>query len=300
LYDSLNTNNKQKVDSSYFKFHETIRKINFYVKTHHINSIIFNGGRAIYLIPFIKHENKIAYRHSTFRFVTNLFKKLIMIFSSILSFCFAQRIVLLFENAKNEIKVFRNKITIINNGIDVCSYSKKDYSIIQEKLKIAIIARLHKDKGQLIAIDAIKEINSPIELWLIGGGADYQNIENYIQTNNLHFVKLLGFRDDIKLLLQQVDILILPSKYEAFPFSLLEGMASGLPLIATNTGGNSEIIQNNYNGFLIDYNDKTQLQVAIDKFINDPTLLKKMGNNSLDLAKEKFDIKIMIDKIFSL
>jgi glycosyltransferase involved in cell wall biosynthesis len=307
LYDSLNTNNKQLVCSSYFKFHKTIKRINSHIRINNIDSVIFNGSRAIYLIPFIKHPNKIAYRHSTFKFVANPLKKMIMIFSSIISLYFANKIILLFENAKKEIPMFKKKIIIINNGIDIHSFSEKKYPQIikssNNKIIISIIARLHKDKGQLSVIDAINSIvstNPIIELWLIGGGDDYLKIKTYIQINAMSFVKLLGFRNDIKSLLQQTDILLLPSKYEAFPFSLLEGMASGLPLIATNVGGNPDIIQNNFNGFLINYNDKKQLSSAIEYFMQDVTLLKKFGKHSRKMAEEKFDIKFMINKIVNL
>lgn len=95
-------------------------------------------------------------------------------------------------------------------------------------------------------------------------------------------IKFLGFKENVSPFLTENDIYILTSHYEGLPISIIEAMSYGLPIIASDVGGNDEMIKNGENGYLVDnVNDLTE---AILKFINDPNKVKFMGEKS----KEKF------------
>ena len=78
--------------------------------------------------------------------------------------------------------------------------------------------------------------------------------------------------------------------------SILEAMCCGRPIITTNVPGCRETVKNNYNGFKIKFNDKKSLEKVIERFINNPNLIKKFGRNSRKFVK-RFDVEIVNSKI---
>ena len=101
---------------------------------------------------------------------------------------------------------------------------------------------------------------------------------------------------DVSTFLQQSKISILPSYREGLPKSLLEAASCALPIIASNVPGCKEICHNEYNGFLVKPKDHKDLAKAIQKLINNKTLIKKFGENSRLLVEKNFsDQKISSD-----
>ena len=102
-------------------------------------------------------------------------------------------------------------------------------------------------------------------------------------------VWMAGDRDDIPHLLRQFDLFVLPSLGEGISNTILEAMATGLPVIATNVGGNTELVQEGVNGFLVPKEDPEQLAITMEKMLNQPERLKAMGNASLQRIRKEFN-----------
>ena len=104
--------------------------------------------------------------------------------------------------------------------------------------------------------------------------------------------------DSIKTYLSEADVIVLPSYYrEGIPLSLLEGAAMGMPIITTDSPGCREVVERQKNGFLVPIKSPTALATAMKKLAGNPALVSKMGKESRNLVKRKFDSKIVVKEI---
>lgn len=103
-------------------------------------------------------------------------------------------------------------------------------------------------------------------------------------------VVFTGFRDDMPKVMNGIDILVSASTAEPFGRTLIEAMACAKPVIATNSGGAPEIVEDGFNGFLTTPNDPASLANAILRILDDSELLRDMGENGRRRALEKFSI----------
>jgi glycosyltransferase involved in cell wall biosynthesis len=96
------------------------------------------------------------------------------------------------------------------------------------------------------------------------------------------------------------DLFVLPSHYEGISIAALEAMSMGIPVIASNVGGNKEIILENKTGFLFEPGDLNQLVKQIQYFLNDRTQLNIFGQNALDRVQQQFYINKMVAEYLKL
>jgi glycosyltransferase involved in cell wall biosynthesis len=102
-------------------------------------------------------------------------------------------------------------------------------------------------------------------------------------------VCLAGDREDIPRLLQAMDIFVLPSLAEGISNTLLEAMATGLPVVATRVGGNPELIEHGVNGCLVPVSDAQALAEALQGLIESPETRNRMGASGLQKMRQSFD-----------
>ena len=109
-----------------------------------------------------------------------------------------------------------------------------------------------------------------------------------------------GERSDIPEILFSIDIFVLPSLREGLPLTILEAMACGKPVIATNVGGIPEIVIDGVSGILVPPKDPEALYRAMDQLLNDRVKLTKMGHHGERVCEERFSSNAMIEKIENL
>ena len=114
------------------------------------------------------------------------------------------------------------------------------------------------------------------------------------------YLKYMGNSKSIRFSLNKFDIGCLPSYREGLPRSVLECMASKLPIITTKVPGNSETVINKYNGLIIKKNNPKELALAINKLASDKALRLRMGTNSLKYCNKKFSTKTIFNKLDKL
>ena len=113
---------------------------------------------------------------------------------------------------------------------------------------------------------------------LVGDGPLYSSLKDYVTEIGLSdLVWMAGDRDDVAELMQLMDVFVLPSLAEGISNTVLEAMATGLPVIATNVGGNPELISEGENGRLVKVGDEEGLAEAIGELVDNPELRAKMG-----------------------
>lgn len=213
-------------------------------------------------------------------------------------------------NDLNSIGVPENKIVIISSGIYFIEFQNIDEGKIAalqnqySKPIIISVGVLRPAKGFKYLLEAfgkIKEKFFRATLVIIGEGPDRAKLEK--QTKNITNINFLGRQDHSKIVeyLKVADIFVLSSIYmegdrEGTPTSIMEAMAAGLPVIATNVGGNQQLIKDGENGFLIESENSEALAKAIEKIIRDSNLAKKMGEKNLEDIKQK-DWPVITEKI---
>lgn len=196
------------------------------------------------------------------------------------------------------------KITVIYNGIDTQIFSpatkeekqqiKASLQIKEQQLIIGTISKLRKEKGVDMLLRAWQHVTKKInqaKLVIIGDGPEEQSLLSLTQQLNINqSVIFLGKRNDTAKLLKGMDIFVMSSQYEGMSNAILEAMSSGLPIIATNTPENNELIQNEHNGLLMEQYSSQSLAQCIIKLINDPAARTRYGLANRQKAKNYFDI----------
>jgi len=175
-------------------------------------------------------------------------------------------------------------ITYIPNAIDVKSLSP-DVNQKYEK-QIIFVGRLSKEKGINSLIQLTQILPKDIHLIIVGSGPLENEIKNLaIQKSNVDFMGYLS-KDKVIPLIRGSFALIQPSLAEGISSTVLEAMACNVPIIASDVGGNKELVINNENGFLINPNSLEELNQKIILLSKDPELVKKFGKKSSELIKD--------------
>jgi glycosyltransferase involved in cell wall biosynthesis len=105
---------------------------------------------------------------------------------------------------------------------------------------------------------------------------------------------LPGERDDVTALFREMDIFVLPSLAEGISNTILEAMASGLPIVATDVGGNGELIEAGRTGILVPRSDSHAMAEAIRRYVDDPEMRRQHGVRARARCEEKFSIQTMV------
>ncbi len=210
-----------------------------------------------------------------------------------------------YDTLVNKLNLPANKISKIYNGIPL--FSKK--RIISEKVKtILCVGNLRKPKNYPFLFKSLKNVFTylkeqalPLPILKIAGvGSEKNSLMNLAEQLNIsEQIYFLGLREDIENLFYTSDLYVIPSTHEGFSISLLEAQASGIPIIATDVGGNSEIISRGKNGLLIESNNIEELTDAIIELYSDKEKRIKFGQEAL-INSHKFTIEKSASKYLNL
>ena len=177
------------------------------------------------------------------------------------------------------------KIDVIHNGID-CTQFKPNYRK-RGKLHILCVSRLTAGKGLEYLIKAFSKLkNSEAILTIIGEGNQEKRLKNISSSlniaENIKFLHNVPHNSMVEIY-QNNDVFVLPSLKEGMSNCVLEAMACGLPIIITDTGGTSELL--NGNGFIIEKKDPCSIAKILRKFLEDRRLISRMGGKSREIAE---------------
>lgn len=206
------------------------------------------------------------------------------------------------EFVKNQLvkgKLKYKKIEVLHNFVLESHKSE----INQDEGYAFFFGRLSIEKGILNVIQAIKNIENG-RLLIAGSGPEQAKIETYIQENHLNDrIQLLGYlkQDEIRQYINKAKFVVVPSIwYENCPYSILETMEIGKPIIGSRIGGIPELIEDGVNGFLYSFNNIEELTAKIRKLFENSDLVTKQSENSRELFVKNYSAEIYYDKIMSL
>ena len=210
----------------------------------------------------------------------------------------------IYKFARDIEKLPKEKLKIINNGVDTERFNgegrdkkllRDSLGIGPDELVIGTVGRLAKIKNQKLLILAFKnvaDLRSDCRLVVVGDGPLKNELIDYSQEVGVREkILFLGERNDISQLLGVFDIFCLSSLSEGISLVLLEAMATGLPIVATRVGGNSELIEDGVNGFLVPSQDPRSMSENLVKLLSDKELRDHMSKNNQKSARSRFDIR---------
>ena len=204
------------------------------------------------------------------------------------------------------------QITLIHHGIDIEEFNiseSKDQirdtlGIPKDAFVIGSVSRLVPIKGLNDILNALSQVieKFPNIHWLaVGEGPERQNLDLLVKTRNLEGnIHFLGFRQDIPRCLKAMDLFISSSYSEGFGLSLIEAMASRIPIISTPVGGISDFLLDHINGLAVPSHRPDEIARCIIKLYENPQLREKLISAAYQTVHEKFTLEKMADHTLDL
>jgi glycosyltransferase involved in cell wall biosynthesis len=152
----------------------------------------------------------------------------------------------------------------------------------------------------LKAFERVQELVPTASLTFVGGGPLYVDVVNCIQQRNIKNVWLAGEVSDPASFYLENNILILPSRCEGLPYTLIEGAGHGMPLIASNVDGIPEVCINGFNGIILPDINADVLREAMLNLSTNTELRSQMSKNSRKLVQEKFNMDVFINNLLNI
>jgi glycosyltransferase involved in cell wall biosynthesis len=208
-----------------------------------------------------------------------------------------------------------DKVTVIHNGIrlpdlnslpgdETLTGIRRELGIKPEDYVIGVIARLEPQKGHRYLIEAVAALRQEIphlRLLIVGEGSLRSALEQQACSSGLSSqIIFTGGRRDIAALNLIMDLVVLPSLWEGLPIALLESLALGRTVIATNVGGVSEVIHDQANGLLAPPKNAFALANTIRRCWENPDLAHTMAMAGLHTVKDRFSIRNNANKVIAL
>jgi glycosyltransferase involved in cell wall biosynthesis len=199
----------------------------------------------------------------------------------------------------------RDKISVIQNGLDSAELARgtprgklRDElkAFDEDSLFVGYIGRLSPQKGLGYLLGAAARLATRRNVYfvLIGEGELRPAIEQQVKGQRLdERVFLLGRRDDVPDLLQELDIVVLPSLREGTPMALLEAMGVGRPVVASAVGGVKDVVDNGRTGLVVAPSDVPALATAIERLVDDAEVRQAIGQAASATVREKFSGEVM-------
>jgi len=186
-----------------------------------------------------------------------------------------------------------NKISVIYNGIKPVDFLSKEkarqrLNLDKNKLVIGTIANAYKTKGLKYLIESVNKYELGY-LMIIGDGPERTKLK--IEKNGI----IAGCIPDAAKLLPAFDIYTCSSIKEGLPYTILEAMQAGLPIVSTNVGAIPEVITDNKNGLLVEPKNPEQLAEKIKYLLDNPKITKQLGENAKEKVKQ-FTLEQMVKK----
>lgn len=180
------------------------------------------------------------------------------------------------------------KTEVIPNAVDYKKYYNNG-----DKNFILFAGRLEKVKGINYLINAFSKLSDDMNLIIIGSGPEESNLKKSLNSEQKNKVEFIPHLSKIKLqeYLSQCSIFVLPSLFETFGIVLIEAMASGKPVIASDIPGPRHIIQHGVNGFLFEKGNEEELIKYLKLLIENDNLRKEMGKNARKTVEDNYSFK---------
>lgn len=196
----------------------------------------------------------------------------------------------------DETFVNENKVEVVYNGVDPAKFHHKvgKYG----KPHVVYLGRVIRSKGVLLLVDMVKDLNCVLDV--VGEGEDMEILIDKVKSLDLTQKIVLHGRlspDKVPGRLLASDIFVFPTlRVEGLPMVLVEAIFAGLPIVAFDMGGVSDVVQDGVNGYLLSSGDLIGFKAKLRELVENTDLRNQMGKASLELAEKFFSIDTMVSK----
>lgn len=182
----------------------------------------------------------------------------------------------------------KTKLVTIHSGTDVEKFApykdsdwlRKEFYLPKEVVVIGNTSAISGQKDYPTFVSVAEKVLSErrdVHFFIIGDGPERKEIEDLVEKKNLqNKITFTGFRKNIREILPALDVFLFTSQTEGLGTSVLDAMAAGVPIVATNAGGVSEMVNHEQNGLLFPIKDVPQLTSGVLKMLDDPGLVEKL------------------------
>jgi len=212
---------------------------------------------------------------------------------------------------RDKVGVPEGKLLLLCNGVDTRKFTPArngtrnvlaSHGIGRDAIVVGTVGRMEAVKDQMTLVHAFLHLarwagpdRDRLRLVIIGDGALRAPALRLLEEAGLaHLAWLPGERADVPELLRAMDIFVLPSLAEGISNTILEAMASGLPVVATNVGGNGELVDAGRTGFLVPRADPVAMADAIQRYVEDSALRREHGVQGRRRCEKEFSIDTMV------
>ncbi len=212
----------------------------------------------------------------------------------------------------SELKLAGDRVTTITNGIDMTPADSGPEARLRARLRLGIpedavvvgsvgeLSAVKNFDAMLEAAAAARRSMPSLRLVLIGDGALRARLEQKAATLGLHDALFAGVRRDVPALLPAFDIYVCSSDYEGISLSILEAMERGCAVLATEVGGNPELIRHGDTGLLVRKGDVTQLAGEMARLAGDPALREQLGRTAQRRVRRHYGVGRMTQDYLDL
>jgi glycosyltransferase involved in cell wall biosynthesis len=288
----------------------TIRQINRFLKQQNIDILHTHGYKADivgFLAALLAKTKWVATNH-----VWHPLSGKMRFYESLDAFVlrFARRIVAVSREIREDListKVPPAKIRVIDNGIDIDRFKqprstetlKAVLGMREHDVVVTIVGRLSPEKGHRTFLEAARRVSSNrhhVKFLIVGDGPMRDELRTEAARLNIEErVVLAGFRKDMPEIYALSDVLVNASSIEGLPMTILEAMASKVPIIATRAGGIPDIIADNETGLLVDAQDVDALEAAIESLIDDHGKRRRFATSAFEFVTLNHSYERMCD-----
>ncbi|MBI3860373.1 MAG: glycosyltransferase [Planctomycetia bacterium] len=193
-------------------------------------------------------------------------------------------------------RVRKDKVETIWNGVDLDKYAVSPAKPAGANRRAVHVARIsYRDKDQrtlLAAVRLVADAEPDFSIDLVGDGPDRADLEAYCDELQLRrHVKFVGFSDNVHQHLSRAGFFVLSSVTEGISLTLLEAAASGLAIVATKVGGNSEVVEHGITGLLVPPQTPAALAGAMLELLRNPQQAAEMGLCGRRRVEDYFDLR---------
>lgn len=295
-----------------FKVWRTSLKLSSFVKREKIDIIHAQTRVSQVAACLISKWTKVPFVSTCHGFFKNNFGRRVMP-------CWGGAVIAISEAVRehlvNDFGVEKEKVRLINNGVETAKFEeaksgqeiedfRRKMNIGKDDIVVGIIARLSSVKGHRFLLLAAKEmvqVNKKIKILIIGSGPEKNNLLRMVKK--LDIEKFVIFAEpllDTSIALKVMNVFVMPSVQEGLGLAILEAMASGLPVVASNVGGIYTLVKDGVNGFLVPPAAPSAIFETVLKVLREPSLAAQMGKAGQKIAAEHFSLAEMSDKTVEL
>jgi glycosyltransferase involved in cell wall biosynthesis len=215
------------------------------------------------------------------------------------------------EAIEKRIGVPKERVHYIPNGIDLEKWEREreqsaELELRTEAFNVGLVGRIEPEKNHVLVVRAIAalepSLRSQISVWFVGSDASATNCRSEIESE----IERLGVGDQIRFagpqrriapLIAQLDVLVLPSLHEAFPNTVLEAMASGIPVLASAVGDVPYMIEDGHNGWTISPHDPNELASRLRELWSmSATERDEMGSRGKSIVAARYQMSAIAER----